>query len=264
MKPRGVVCADMLVHEAAHAVIAWELGIPIVHLRFSPKDWSGEMPFKGGMHEYAGHLPSERAREVAEKDLLIYHAGMVAQRLFHYESARSYAGSIDAAGIMRVARMVEQDADLIDEWSEYIEERVRVMLYDPTTWARVVALAPEIARRLYLPGEEIAAFLRIVDVTGADSPRHLPWNRERYAFGRGLDALGLSRRIQGRLAIAEITTVAELLTYSAWDLKGSLWRVGAKTVSEIEKAVQALGLALAEGYRRDKEARVQRARLELP
>lgn len=165
---------------------------------------------------------------------------------------------------MRIARMVEQDADLIDEWSEYIEERVRVMLYEATTWARVVALAPEIARRLYMTGEEIAAFLRIVDVTGADSPRHLPCNRERYAFGRSVDALGLSRRIQSRLEIAEITTVAEVLTYSARDLRASLWRVGAKTVSEIEKAVQALGLALAEGDRRDKEARVQRARRELP
>jgi hypothetical protein len=43
----GVRLADMLVHEAGHAVIAWELGVRIVELRFSMKEWSGLMPFAG-------------------------------------------------------------------------------------------------------------------------------------------------------------------------------------------------------------------------
>jgi len=264
MRPRSTPLADILVHEAAHAVVAWELGLTIVHIRFSSGDRSGEIPFQGRMHEYDGVVSSDEAREAAECDLLVYHAGMVAQRLFHYETARSSAGPVDAAGIMSICRMVEEDTAVIDEWSEYIEERVRVMLSRPATWARVIALAPEIARRLYFPGEEVAAFLTNVDMTGAAFPKAPSGSHEQYAFARSIDALDLSHRASSLLAIAEIETVAELLLYSARDLRRMIPRAGAKSVGEIEGAVRALGLTLAEGERRARETLVQRARRELP
>jgi hypothetical protein len=256
-----VQMADMLVHEAGHAVVAWELGLEIVHLRFSSKDWSGRMPFLGGLYRFEGDPTSERAREAAEQDMLVFHAGLMAQRLFHYESTHHSVPAVDLLGVWDSCHALEDDVALIDEWSDYIEERVRVMLYKPATWARVVALAPEIARRLFLPGSEIAAFLDAVDVTGAVSPHRRPWKRAEYAFGRDVESLPLSNRARGALNRAEIDTVAELLTYSSWDLR-MVWRTGAKTIAEIEAALASLGLHLAEERRGDREARVQRARRE--
>jgi hypothetical protein len=256
----GVRLADMLVHEAGHAVIAWELGIQIVELRFSMKDWSGRMPFAGAAHCLDGDVASERAREAAEKDMLIFHAGRMAQLLFHYDSVHGYRNSIDLKGIMDACRRVEEHAAVIDAWSDYIEERVRVMLYQPSTWGRIIALAPEIARRLVLTGDEIAAFLTRVDVSGAVSPRHSPWNREHYAIGRGIDALQLSNRARSCLERSDIESIAHLVSYSAEDVRGRIWRAGAKTAREIEAAMRAIGLTLAEESLWDRELRVDRAR----
>jgi hypothetical protein len=253
--------ADLFVHEAGHAVIAWELGITIEDIRFSTKNWSGLMHFVGGMYRFEGDLASERAREAAEKDMLIYHAGLVAQRLFHYDSALG-PSVIDVRGLINTAKMVEDDVNLIDAWSDYIEERVRVMLCRPATWQRVIAFAPEIARRLYLRGDEVAAFLAHVDVAQAVSPRERRWNRAAYAFGKGIDALSLSARTRGCLDRAGIATIAELLTYSASDLRSTVWNAGPKTVAEVEAELATLGLRLAEERRIDREMRVERTQRE--
>lgn len=261
---RDVQLADHLVHEAAHAVIAWEIGVPIIHLRFSAKQRSGEMPYSGAVGDDHPAFTTDAMREQVEKDMLLCHAGTVAQRLFHYDGTLQYVSPIDAAMILRTCLKVESDIALIDEWSEYAEERVRVMLYRPTTWARVIALSSEIARKLYLTGDEIGAFLRCVDVTDAVSPKDRPWKREQYPIGRTTEVLSLSSRARRALDNADITTIAELLTYSAMDLRGTISSVGPKTVAEIEEAVRALGLHLAEGRRHSRELLVDRARRELP
>jgi len=253
--------ADLFVHEAGHAVIAWELGVKITELYFSPKVWLGRMTFIGGVVTFQGDRASERAREAAEKDMLIFHAGLMAQRLFHYDSACGHS-SMDVKGLMDTAQMVEDDVDLIDAWSDYIEERVRVMLCRPETWHRVIALAPEIARRLYLRGEDIASFLDHLDVGQAVSPQERGLNRAEYAFGKAIDVLALSNRTRGCLDRAEIATIAELLTRSAADLRGEVWHAGAKTVAEVEAALAMLGLRLAEEPRFEREWRVQQARRE--
>ncbi len=255
-----VQLADLLVHEAGHAVIAWELGVRIVELRFSIKDWSGRMPFDGAAYCLAGDVTSDRAREAAEKDMLVFHAGRMAQLLFHYKGVYGHRNSIDLRAIMNVCRTVEEDTAVIDAWSDYIEERVRVMLCQTATWGRVIALAPEIARRLYLTGEEIAAFLAHVDVSGADSPRHDLWTREHYAIGRGVDALQLSNRARSCLERSGIESIAQLVTYSAEDVRRFIWRAGAKTAGEIETAMRTLGLTLAEEPLLDRQFRVDRGR----
>jgi hypothetical protein len=256
-----VELADMLVHEAGHAVIAWELGITIVHLRFSAKDWSGRMPFIGALSRFSGDLASERAREAVEKDMLVYHAGLMAQRLFHYDSTHRHVPAIDLAGVWETCHWAEHDVDLIDEWSDYIEERVRVMLYRPATWARVIALAQEIARRLYLSGADIDTFLAFVNVTNAVSPKSRAWKRTEYDFGQDIGVLDLSPRARGALARAEITTIAHLLTYSGRDIRG-IPRAGEKTAGEIEEAVRTSGLTLGDEPLWERELRVQRARAE--
>jgi Bacterial RNA polymerase, alpha chain C terminal domain len=255
--------ADMLVHEAGHAVVAWELGIEIVHVRFSMQQWSGLMRFAGGLYRFNGDDASDDARVAAETDMLIFHAGQMAQRLFHYDGAHRAASLVDLTGIMDAGKTVEDDTALIDAWSEYIEERVRVMLCQPATWARVIALAPEIARHLYLPGRQIASFLLSVDVSGAVSPKDVQrWKRDVYPLGQPIQVLQLSNRTRSCLERSEIETLAELISYSPWDLRWSMSRAGDKTVAELTEAVRRVGLELAADRRTDREERVRRARLE--
>ncbi|MEO8379054.1 MAG: hypothetical protein ABI779_05275, partial [Acidobacteriota bacterium] len=202
-----VQLADLLMHQAGHAVVAWELGVRIIELHFSLKAWSGLMPFAGAITScFDRALAADAAREAAEKDMLIFHAGRMAQLLFHYDSVHGYRNSSDLRGVIDACRRVEDATAVIDAWSEYIEERVRVMLSAPGTWSRVLALAPEIARRLSLTGHQIAAFLEHVDVAGAVAPHDTPWNRDRYAIGRGIDALGLSNRSRTCLERSQIGT----------------------------------------------------------
>jgi hypothetical protein len=66
---------------------------------------------------------------------------------------------------------VETDLRLIDEWSDYAEERARALIELPQTWRRVEALAVELARRPVLHGEEVEAFLAGVRVPRAPNAR---------------------------------------------------------------------------------------------
>jgi hypothetical protein len=55
------------------------------------------------------------------------------------------------------------------------------------------------------------------------------------------------------------------VSYSAEDVRGRIWRAGAKTAGEIEAAMRAIGLTLAgeslwDRELRDRELRVNRAR----
>jgi hypothetical protein len=77
----------------------------------------------------------------------------------------------DYEGILATALQVETDLRLIDEWSDYAEERARALIELPQTWRRVEALAVELARHPVLHGEEIDAFLAGVRVPRAPNAR---------------------------------------------------------------------------------------------
>jgi hypothetical protein len=247
---------DLLVHEAGHAVIAWELGVEIAELTFDLTTWIGGMRFVGGMFHFEGDLGSEMAREAAELDLLVFHAGMVAQREFHYDSAHGTGPSVDLRGVMRTCQQIESDLDCIDAWSNYIEERVRVMVQRPATWRSILALAEEIRRRPVMTGVEISAFLRrirfnevpptqrfpsvvITSRTAATSPA--PDDDPR----RVDDVLTLSTRARSCLRRGGIETVGALLRLSAWRLSG-IRALGKITLAEIEAELAQHGFTLQE------------------
>jgi hypothetical protein len=168
---RGVTLADVLVHEAGHAVAAWELGVRIGAVNIHVRAREGRMTFASDVG--LGRFPagSDALRLAVERDMVVLHAGLVAQRRFHYEGAWGVVPRTDYEGVLATALQVETDLRLIDEWSDYAEERARALLELPQTWRRVEALAVELAWRPMLHGEEIEAFLAGVRVPRAPNAR---------------------------------------------------------------------------------------------
>jgi hypothetical protein len=176
---RGVTLADVLVHEAGHAVAAWELGVRIGAVHVHVRRREGRMAFASDAG--LGRFPagSDALRLAIEREMIVFHAGLVAQRRFHYEGAWGLVPRTDYEGILATALQIETDHRLIDEWSDYAEEQARALIELPQTWRRVEALAVELARRPVLHGEEIDAFLARVPVPNAGDPRR--WYRRREA-----------------------------------------------------------------------------------
>ena len=143
----GVLFADVLIHEAAHAVVAWELGTRLGQITVDRTRGIGRMSF--GSDVAIGRFPrgSSAHRAAAERDMLVYHAGFMAQQRFHYEGTHGVYPLHDYVGILEIAQQFPGDAPLIDAWSTYIEDRARHMIEHPATWTRIQALALELARR---------------------------------------------------------------------------------------------------------------------
>lgn len=168
---RGVTLADVLVHEAGHAVAAWELGVRIGAIQVHVRLREGRMTFASDVG--LGRFPpgSDVLRLAIEREMIVFHAGLVAQRRFHYQGAWGLVPRTDYEGILATALQVETDHRLIDEWSDYAEEQARALIELPQTWRRVEALAVELARRPVLHDEEIEAFLAGVRVPQAPNAR---------------------------------------------------------------------------------------------
>lgn len=168
---RGVTLADVLVHEAGHAVAAWELGVRIGQIHVHVRVREGRMTFASDVQ--LGRFPagSDALRLGIEREMVVLHAGLVAQKRFHYEGAWGLVPRTDYEGIAAAAQLVETDHRLIDEWSDYAEEQARALIELPATWRRVEALAIELARRPVLCGEEIEAFLESLSVPRAPNAR---------------------------------------------------------------------------------------------
>ncbi|MGZ5440333.1 MAG: hypothetical protein ACXW4P_03870 [Thermoanaerobaculia bacterium] len=175
---KGVTLADVLVHEAGHAVAAWELGVRIGAIHMHVRVREGRMTFASDVG--LGRFPagSDALRLAIEREMIVFHAGLVAQRRFHYQGTWGLVPRSDYEGILATALQVETDTRLIDEWSEFAEEQARALIELPQTWRRVEALAVQLARRPVLHGEEIEAFLAGVRVPRTRNARWAYRRRE--------------------------------------------------------------------------------------
>jgi hypothetical protein len=248
---------DYLVHEAAHAVMAWELGIEIDVLRVNLDSWNGMMTFFGAMYHFEGDTGSDAAREAAEIDMLIFHAGRVAQREFNYDGSHAYIPTIDLKGVMHTCQQVESDLDLIDAWSTYMEERARVMVRRPATWRSILALAAEIEFTPRMVGADIASFLRRLRFDEVPPVRRFPdVPRVEVAAAASeptapkdlrlvTEVLDLSARARSCLKRGKIETMDALLSETAWRLRG-IRALGEKTLTEILWELGRHGLRLRE------------------
>lgn len=167
---RDVRMPDVLVHEAAHAVVAWELGARVGQLTLDHTRGAGHMAFMSdaAIGRFAHGSPEHRL--AAERDMLIFHAGFMAQRRFHYDGTHGVYPVHDYAAILALAQAFTSDTALIDAWSTYIEDRARHMIEHPATWARIQAFALELALRpapdgiTVVPGESAEQFIAAVRV----------------------------------------------------------------------------------------------------
>jgi len=152
---RGGGFPDLVIHEAAHAVVAWELGARIGQLRIDRARGTGQMRFMsdGAIGRFA--RDSEAHRAAAERDMLIYHAGFVAQRRFHIAGTRGIYPLYDYAAVLTIAQEFSSYAALIDAWSTYMEDQARKMIEHPATWTRIRAFALELARRATRDGTTV-------------------------------------------------------------------------------------------------------------
>jgi hypothetical protein len=175
---RGVTLADVLVHDAGHAVAAWELGVRVGAVHVHVRVREGRMTFASDVG--LGRFPagSDALRLAIEREMIVFHAGLVAQRRFHYHGTCGLVPRTDYEGILAAALQIESDHRLIDEWSDYAEEQARALIELPQTWRRVEALAVELARRPVLHGEEIDAFLAAVRVPRVGNARRSYRRRE--------------------------------------------------------------------------------------
>jgi hypothetical protein len=170
-RQRSVTLADVLVHEAGHAVAAWELGVRIGVIHVDLRVCEGRMTFASDVGHGRFPAGSDALRLAIEREMLVLHAGLVAQKRFHYEGAFGLVPRTDYEGILATALQVETDLRLIDAWSDCAEERARALIELPQTWRRVEALAVELARQPVLHGEDVDAFLADVRVPRAPNAR---------------------------------------------------------------------------------------------
>jgi len=167
---RDVSLPDVLIHEAAHAVVAWELGARLGQLTVDRTRGAGHMVFASDAAMGRFARGSQAHRQAAERDMLIFHAGFMAQQRFHYEGTHGVYPIHDYSEILAIAEVFSDDAALIDAWSTYIEDRARHMIEHPATWKRIQTLALELARRAapdgmtVLPGETAEAVIAAVRV----------------------------------------------------------------------------------------------------
>ena len=167
----GVTIVDILIHEAGHVVTAWELGVPIESVVVSRHDRLGDTYFASDID--TEHDTADQ-RTVAERTMLVHHAGFLAQRRFHYDGTQQTHPISDYLAVLRIAARLERDEALINTWSAYIANRARTMIEQPATWARIRALAIELARRsgadgvTEIDGAAIDAFLTNLRVPRTD------------------------------------------------------------------------------------------------
>lgn len=175
---KGVTLADVLVHEAGHAVAAWALGVRIGAIHVHVRGREGRMTFASAVGLGRFLADSDALRLAIEREMIVFHAGLVAQRRFHYQGAWGLVPRTDYEGILATALQVETDTRLIDAWSDFAEDQARALIELPQTWRRIEALAVELARRPLLHGEEIEAFLAGVRVPRTGNARRAYRRRE--------------------------------------------------------------------------------------
>lgn len=172
---RDVRFEDVLVHEAAHAVVAWELGARIGQITIDRAHAAGRMSFASDVAIGRFAVGSAAHRLAAERDMLVFHAGFMAQQRFHYEGTHGVYPIHDYAAILDIAQQFSSDAPLIDAWSTYVEDRARHMIEHPATWRRIEALAVELARRAgpdgftVIDGEKADQFIANVHVPATNA-----------------------------------------------------------------------------------------------
>jgi hypothetical protein len=157
---------DFLVHEAAHVVAAWELDSTVARVTFDHTTWSGRTHFATTMSDESD--TSDYTRELAERHVIILHAGMAAQLVFNYEAALRCTPRSDLDSVLVILMAFERDPAVVLAWSTYLAERALALVRRPETWRRIEEVTRFLGRRSHISRRQLTALRQRVftpDVT---------------------------------------------------------------------------------------------------
>jgi hypothetical protein len=143
-----------IVHEAGHAVMAADLGLPVKRVTVRPGP--GEL----GCCTVLYPTGPSRERERIEKELLVCLAGPVAAQIYSREPD---SGTGDHEAAFKLAMRLSDSIGEAEALVQLMEARVRWRFGGRTTWARVEAVAEALDEREELTGAEVGRILRPLD-----------------------------------------------------------------------------------------------------
>ena len=148
---------DLCIHEAAHVVAAWQLGRVVARVTFDHATWSGLTFVAFATSALDEDDTSDYARELAEGDVIVLHAGMAAQRIFNYEGSLRCTPRTDLDSVRAILTPFESDRAVLLAWSTYLAERALVLVREPETWRRIEEVARYLSTRSRVSRRQLAA-----------------------------------------------------------------------------------------------------------
>ena len=159
-------------HVAAHAVVAFDFGIPIRGAVFDGRHRVFEAAWSS--LAYVRDDASSEARIALERDCIAVQCGVVGRALALGWSHKVW-GWDDQSLACDLMERFEYDSGVVTGWFDYQRERARVLMTDPAAWTRVELLAQRLRAVRAMDGPAIAAFLADLRTDATVVPSGAAW-----------------------------------------------------------------------------------------
>jgi len=150
-------------HEAGHAVAAFALGVPVQRATIVPGEESA------GHIKHAKIFPrsdspewdtSYRNRGRAERSVIIFLAGDIAERHHNPKRRRGDAGDRHAA--IRLLDAFARSDDHLQKWFKALMQETDDIITSKRWWPKVEAVAQALVQHRKMSGKEVTACIRAV------------------------------------------------------------------------------------------------------
>jgi hypothetical protein len=145
-------------HEAGHAAMNWQLGMPIKNVTIVPDKESAGccVSAKNFLRFKNGELDtSPRAQVNTQKKIMALLAGPIAQRTYRKSSFRNYHAGSDWRTAVDLAITVNGSGEIATAWLKWLELRTRGSV--KFLWPRIAAVADALMEKQTLSGAEVDA-----------------------------------------------------------------------------------------------------------
>lgn len=138
-------------HEAGHAVAAHELGVKIRQISIIPDDSYGRV-LTNFLDSNSDVDTSDKNRIQMEKNVMIYFAGFIAEKLYDENSNITYSKYDFHLAEEHLDSFVSSNEEL-QKYIDYLWVRT-INLFTPMVWAKTSFLVRELLMRKRLSGKE--------------------------------------------------------------------------------------------------------------
>jgi hypothetical protein len=138
-------------HEAGHAVTAHELEVKIRQISIIPDDSYGRV-LNNLLVPNPDIDKSDKNRIQMEKNVMIYFAGFIAEKLYHEKSNITYSKDDIHLAVNLLDFFVSSNEEL-QKYIDYLWVRT-INLFTPMVWAKTSFLVRELLMRKRLSGKE--------------------------------------------------------------------------------------------------------------